>query len=215
MKKIYIGMAAAAVMLASCKKEEKVETTDVDVTTKDTVVMEEPAPEQPMDSAAMQEAWMAYMTPGEQHEMLADETGKWDCEMKMWMDPNGEPEISQCTADIKMLFGGRYQDGMYKGEVMGGNFEGRSTVAYDNATNEYTSTWIDNMGTGLMVMKGKMDDGANTITFTGEGIDPTTGKTCKMREVYTLVDNNTRKMEMYDSKTGQEMKSLEIVIKRK
>lgn len=213
MKKIYLTVAVAAFIFTSCKEEEK---TEVNIATaNDTVVEKEVTPEQPMDSVAMQQAWMKYMTPGKQHKMLADETGKWDCEMIFFMEPGGDPQMAKSTADIKMIMGGRYQEAMYKGQMMGAPFEGRSTIAYDNAAEEYTSTWIDNMGTGLMVMKGKMNDSTNSLIFTGEGIDPTTGKTCKMREVYTIVDENTRKMEMYDNKTGEEHKSMEIIMKRK
>jgi hypothetical protein len=33
-------------------------------------------------------------------------------------------------------------------------FEGISTLGYDNAKKTFFSTWIDNMGTGMMVMEG-------------------------------------------------------------
>lgn len=213
MKKIYVSLAAIAIAFASCKKEEKMEPEAE--TMNDTIVHEETVPEQPMDSTAMAQAWEKYMTPGEPHKMMADESGKWDCEMKFWMAPDAPPETYTSVADIKMIMGGRYQESTYSGEMMGMPFEGKATVAYDNASNEYTSTWIDNMGTGLMVMKGKAEEGSNTMTLAGETIDPMTGKTCKMREVYTIVDENTRKMEMYDNKMGEEHKNMEIVMKRK
>ena len=54
--------------------------------------------------------------------------------------------------------GGRYQEGTYSGDMFGMPFEGRGMVAYDNATEEFVSTWIDNMGTGMMVTKGKYDE---------------------------------------------------------
>ncbi len=213
MKKIYLSLAIVAVAFASCKKEEKTEPETVVAT--DSVATEEVVPEQPMASAAMAQAWEKYMTPGEPHKMLADETGKWDCEMTFWMAPDAPPETYKSTADIKMVMGGRYQESMYKGEMMGMPFEGKATVAYDNASDEYISTWIDNMGTGLMVMRGKMEEGSNSMTLTGETTDPMTGKTCKMREVYTIVDENTRKMEMYDNKMGEEHKNMEIIMKKK
>ncbi|AXG75034.1 DUF1579 domain-containing protein [Flavobacterium arcticum] len=214
MKKIYVSLAVIAIAFASCKKEEKVEPEAAE-TMSDTIVHEEIAPEQPMDSTAMAQAWEKYMTPSEPHKMMADEVGKWDCEMTFWMAPDAPPETYKSIANIKMIMGGRYQESMYSGEMMGMPFEGRATVAYDNAANEYTSTWIDNMGTGLMVMKGKMKEGSNSMTLKGETIDPMTGKTCNMREVYTIVDENTRKMEMYDNKMGEGHKNMEIVMRRK
>jgi hypothetical protein len=41
------------------------------------------------------------------------------------------------------------------------------------------------------------------------------GKKTPYRETYTIVDANTRKMEMFDTKNGQEYKSMEIIMKRK
>ena len=160
-----------------------------------------------------EKAWMSYMTPGEPHKMLAEEAGKWDCEMKFWMSPGAPAQTYKVTADIEMILGGRYQVSDYKGMVMGMPFEGKGTVAYDNAEKIYVSTWIDNMGTGLMVMKGKKE--GNVIHFSGEGIDPVSGERIKMREVYTIVDKNTRKLEMFNIVDGKEFKTMEIIMKRK
>lgn len=162
-----------------------------------------------------EKAWMAYMTPGEAHKMLAEEVGEWDCEMKFWMAPGAPAQTYKTTAEINMILGGRYQTSNYKGMIMGMPFEGKATVGFDNATKEYVSTWMDNMGTGIMVMKGNMKKGSNVIHFSGEGVDPATGKKIKMREVYTIIDENTRKLEMFDDKTGKEAKTMEIIMKRK
>ena len=39
---------------------------------------------------AASKAWMAYMTPGEMHQMLAKDDGEWNAEITLWMAP-GEP----------------------------------------------------------------------------------------------------------------------------
>ena len=176
--------------------------------------MEEPeTPEVPMDSIAMQKAWEAYMTPGDAHKMMAAEEGKWNNEMTFWMGP--EEEKATSTAEVKMIMGGRYQVGKYTGDMMGMAFEGQSTLAYDNATKEYISTWIDNMGTGLGVLRGTYDEARKSTTLTGSMVDPITGKEKQVREVYTIVDDNTRKMEMYETGAdGKENKTMEIVMKR-
>ncbi|MGK4568456.1 hypothetical protein [Flavobacterium sp. 3HN19-14] len=76
MKTNYIYLSALLICLSACKKEVKTET-EVTTTEKDTVKTETPAPVA-MDSAAMMKAWTEYATPGENHKMLANETGKWD-----------------------------------------------------------------------------------------------------------------------------------------
>jgi hypothetical protein len=164
---------------------------------------------------AEMKAWEAYMTPGEAHKMMAEETGTWNCDMTFWHAPGSPAEKATSTANIKMILGGRYQEMNYSGNVMGMPFEGKGLLAFDNTTKEYTTTWVDNMGTGMMVMRGKAKPGSKTLEFTGEMVDPVSGKPKKCREVYSIVDANTRKMEMYDLSGSKEFKTMEIVMKRK
>ncbi|MRX69301.1 Protein of unknown function [Flavobacterium resistens] len=199
----------------SCKKEVKTET----VTTKDSdsIKTEEPIAEveAPVDSATQVKAWQAYATPGEPHKLMMEEVGTWTCDMTFWYEPNGKPEKATSIATVKMLFGGRYQETDYKGTIMGAPFEGKGTLAYNNATKEFTNTFIDNMGTGMMVAYGKYDESTKTIELKGETVDPVKGKKTPYREVYTIVDPTTRKFEMYDMKNGAEYKSMEIISKKK
>ena len=214
MKKLFLAVSVFALCLASCKNETKQPAEEETVIETDSIVMEEPeTPEVPMDSIAMQKAWEAYMTPGDAHKMMAAEEGKWNNEITFWM--GSEEEKATSTAEVKMIMGGRYQVGKYTGDMMGMAFEGQSTLAYDNATKEYISTWIDNMGTGLGVLRGTYDEARKSTTLTGSMVDPITGKEKQVREVYTIVDDNTRKMEMYETGAdGKENKTMEIVMKR-
>ncbi|MUV02121.1 DUF1579 domain-containing protein [Flavobacterium rakeshii] len=214
MKKIFITLSAVALCFASCKKEEKMDSGEPIM--KDSVPTEEPTPMVQMDSATIANAWNEYMTPGEAHKMMANEEGKWNCEMTFWMGPDmpGEKYTSGC--EVKMILGGRYQQSTYSGEMMGMPFEGISTVAYDNATNEYVSTWIDNMGTGMMVMRGTFNGNTRTTTLNGTMVDPVTKTAKEVRELYDIVDENTRKMQMFETpKGGKKYKSMEIIMTRK
>lgn len=214
MKKMYVALSVLAMCFVSCKKEVKVEVDPGTVTDTVTVVKEE-APEPVMDSVAEQKAWMDYATPGEAHKMMAEETGSWTNEMTFWHEPDGKPMKATTTSEVKMVLGGRYQEMNYKGDMMGMPFEGKSTLAFDNTTKEYISTWMDNMGTGMMVMRGTYDPASKAINLKGEMVDPIRGKAIPYREVYTIVDAKTRKMEMFDTKNGKEYKCMEIVMKKK
>ncbi|MCW4470895.1 DUF1579 domain-containing protein [Flavobacterium sp. MFBS3-15] len=216
MKKLLLSMALLAMCFTSCKKEEKTTTeTETTTTSTDSVAKTEEAPEAPRDSVAEMKAWEAYMTPGDAHKMLAAENGTWSNEMTFWHDANAQPEKAMSTSVSKMILGGRYQETNYTGEMMGMQFEGRSTVAYDNAIKQYVSTWIDNMGTGMMVMKGVMAEDGKSIEFNGEMVDPVTGKAEMCRELYTIVDDKTRKMEMFSGSGEKQFKAMEIVMKKK
>ncbi|MEM0518643.1 MULTISPECIES: DUF1579 domain-containing protein [Aequorivita] len=214
MKNLFLIVSVFVLCFASCKNETK-DSMEADNSVEiDSVVTEEPEmPEITMDSVAMQKAWEAYMTPGEQHERMAADVGTWNDELTFWMGPDAPPEKATATEEIKMIMGGRYQEGTITGEMMGMPFVGRSTIAYDNASNEYISTWIDNMGTGISVMRGKYDAPSKTTTFTGTMMDPMTGKEKQMKQVYTYIDENTRKLEMFEiGPSGNEFKNMEIMM---
>lgn len=217
MKNFYLTLLILAVCFISCKKEIKTESGDETENKKvtDTIKTKEQAIEQPLDSAAQMKAWAEYAIPGNAHKLMADETGTWNCDMTFWSEPNGKPEKASSTANIKMILGGRYQEANYSGTMMGQPFQGKSTLAYNNASKEYTTTFIDNMGTGMMVAVGKFDDKTKTIEFKGDMVDPLNGKKTPYREIYTIVDAKTRKMEMFDVKKGEEYKSMEIIMKKK
>jgi hypothetical protein len=168
------------------------------------------------DHEAMMKAWQSYMTPGEMHKLLAQSDGEWTADISMWMDPNGQPTKSKGSMTNKMIMGGRYQEGSYKGDMMGQPMEGRGITGYDNAKKQFESTWIDNMGTGVMKMTGTYDPSTKTITFTGNQVDPMSGKEMKVRETLELVDASTQVMTMYMTPPdGTEFKTMEIKFKKK
>jgi hypothetical protein len=115
------------------------------------------------------------------------------------------------------LMGGRYIRHHWKGAFAGMPFEGEGTEAYDNTAKQYMSTWIDNMGTGMMMSTGTCDDAGKVCTMTGDMVDPMSGQKISMKSVITWTDDNHFKNEMYmkDPASGSEMKTMEIAASRK
>jgi hypothetical protein len=172
--------------------------------------------ELPPDSATVSKAWEKHMTPTKTHEIMAKDNGIWEEEITMWSSRKSEPVKATFRVENKMILGGRYQEATHKGNMMGMPFEGKSTLAYDNTAQEYISTWVDNMGTGIMVMKGKFNSDTKSINFEGKTIDPLTRKEKKVKEIFTYIDENTQKMEMFDTDyDGKQFKSMEAILKRK
>lgn len=169
------------------------------------------APAMSKEEEEMMRAWTAYATPGEPHKMLAKDNGIWNEEMIMWMTPGTDPIKSSASCVNTMILGGRYQQSVHTGSINGEPFEGISTVGYDNAKKKYVSTWVDNMGTGIMVMEGVYDAASKTINLKGKQVDPASGKEMDVREEFTLVDDNTQIMRMYMTPVGgKEYKTMEI-----
>jgi len=159
--------------------------------------------------------WTAYMTPGKEHEQLAKMNGEWKFTNKMWMDPKSEPTVSEGTAVCKMILDGRYSQMDVKGMVMGMPFNGISLIAYDNGKKIYISTWIDNMGTGIMYGEGKYDDASKSTIIKGKMYDPMSGKDIDYKETLKWTDDNTMTMESFNIIDGKEIKSMEITYTRK
>lgn len=214
-KTLFTLSIFTACIMAGCGENKKAADAGAETKKDSGAVKVEETVEVELDSAAKAKAWMDYMTPGDMQKWLAGHAGKWNGEVTMWMEPGAEPQKTTQTAEIKMLFNGMYQEGIYKGDFGGMPFEGRSTIAFDNAKKEFQSTWIDNMGSGIMMMTGKYDEASKTLTMEGMGVNPETGKEEKMREVTKFPDENTQIMEMYCEKKGKEEKIMEIKLTRK
>ncbi|MCW8818560.1 MAG: DUF1579 domain-containing protein [Ignavibacteriaceae bacterium] len=160
--------------------------------------------------AEQMKIWTAYMTPGPMHEMMAKSVGDWKTINRYWMDPSGDPMVTEGTAKTEMIMGGRYQTTKTSGTVMGMPMEGMSLIGYDNATGEFTEIWIDNLGTGTSVAKGTYDENTNSINMDGTMVDPMTKSEMKFKQVTKFLDDNHQIIEMYMDNNGQEVKSMEI-----
>ncbi len=198
--------------MVSCKEKED----DDDKDSKKSEVKKEETPTMP-DSATMMKNWMAYMTPGDMHAMIAKSNGTWDGETTMWMAPDAPPTISKSVAVNKMVLGGRYQVSEHKGEFSGMPFEGMATLAFDNTKKVFISTWIDNMGSGIMKLEGPWDAASKSITLTGKVVDCMMGGETNMREVFKMVDDDHQVLEMYSATPDGkgEFKTMEIKYTRK
>ena len=164
----------------------------------------------------MMKAWQTYMTPTDVHKMIAQSDGVWTGEVSHWMTPDAAATTSECHCTNRMVMGGRYQVSDYTGDFMGSPFEGMGTLAFDNAKKVFISTWIDNMGTGVMVLQGPWDEKTRSISLKGTMVDPMTGKDTKAEEKFTIVDDNTQVMEMFAPRPdGKGMfKTMSIKFKR-
>ncbi|MES1243043.1 MAG: DUF1579 domain-containing protein [Acidobacteriota bacterium] len=162
------------------------------------------------------DAMMKAAQPGEQHKHLARMAGDWEYTSKMWMAPGQAPEESKGTMHGETLMGGRYVQHHWKGNMAGMSFEGMGTEAYDNTTKQFVSSWIDNMGTGIMFSKGSCDAAGKVCTMTGDMPDPMGGGNVTTKMVLTWADNDHFKNEMFmKDPSGGEMKMMEISAWRK
>lgn len=213
MRKTFLTVCVAAFLFAACdsKKEDKTGGTSKESTNEGKT---EPKEWVPVDSATMMKAWQEAMTVSDNHKMLAKTNGTWTGEVTMWMADGAPAQTSTSTSVTESLYGGLYSQTKHSGDMMGMPFQGTSIMGYDNSKKEFFSTWIDNMGSGVMVMTGQMT--GNTINLSGN-VRCMNGQDATMREVFTMVDDDHMTMEMFgpDPATGKEYKNMEIKYTRK
>ena len=181
------------------------------------------APAGSPDEAAMMKQMMELAKLNENHKLLADYDGTWTYTVTMWMAPGAPPEKSTGTAVRKSIMGGRFFQmdvtGNMKmpgedGKMKSFEFKGHGMEGYDNVKKKFVGTWMDNMGTGIMMSEGDYDPASKTFTYTSE-MEPMPGMKTNVKEVLKLTDKNHMTFEWYEDRGGQEVKTMQIDYTRK
>ena len=176
------------------------------------------------DMQKMMAQMMELSKTGENHKLLASLDGTWNRTVKMWMDGDTrkKPDVSKITAVRKSIMDGRYvvMDVNGKMEMPGPDgkkkevaFKGLGTEGYDNVKKKFVGTWMDNMGTGIMMSEGDYDPATKTFTYTGE-MEMMPGMKQKIREVMKITDKDHMDFEYYEDRGGKETKTMEIAYTR-
>ncbi len=183
-----------------------------------------PAAGQP-NQAEMMKQMMELSKLNENHKLLAGLDGTWSYTVKMWMnpDPNAKPQESKGAAVRKSMMDGRFfvMDVTGKMDMPGPDgkkkemtFKGMGIEGYDNVKKKFVGTWVDNMGTGIMMSEGIYDPATTTFTYTGE-YEAIPGMKQKIREVMKIADKDHMSFEWYEDRGGKEAKTMEISYTRK
>ncbi|HYV92748.1 MAG TPA: DUF1579 domain-containing protein [Chitinophagales bacterium] len=167
----------------------------------------------PKQQAAMQ-AWTDYATPGQAQKMMAQSAGDWKAEVTQYMDPTQAPMKSSALVHNEMIMGDRYLSTRYTGNMMGMPFEGLGTMGFDNGSQKYCSTWIDNMSTGIGYLEGMISADGKTLELKGKSYDPMQKKEVAMRQVIHFNGDKDQTMEFYKDMNGKEIKVMEIHLTR-
>lgn len=101
------------------------------------------------EQQAMMQAWEDAATPGEAHAWLMEDAGTWDVTQTMWMEPGAEPLVVHGTAVREPILGGRVLRETVSSTFMGESFTGIAHTGYDNVTDTFWGTWMDNLGTDI------------------------------------------------------------------
>jgi len=156
-------------------------------------------------------------TPGPMHAFLAQGVGTWKGRTQMWMGPGADPMVSESIDVRTPMLDGRFVKTEVASEWPGmGTFSGFGIIGFDNVSQKFVGTWVDNFGTGIANGTGTRSSDGTTMEWTYTYNCPITKKPVAFRQVEKFVDPNTVTVEMFmtDPKTGQEFKSMQIDAKR-
>jgi hypothetical protein len=134
-------------------------------------------------------------------DVLKNDVGQWNCEIKMWMDPSGEPMVSKGTERNRML-GDMWLISEFKGDFGGMAFEGLGQYGYDTDKKKYVGSWVDSMSPYPSHMEGTWDAETKTMTHMGTGKSPD-GTEMKSKSVVVYKDGG-RVFTMYNQGPGGE-----------
>ena len=199
-----VGMSMPGLTQAQDKKEDKKE-------------------DKKPSEADMMNMMMELAKPGENHKLLQSGAGTWSYTVKWWMSPEAPPSTSTGTSVARAVMDGRYvitdhtgkmQMPGADGKMMDMEFKGMAMEGYDNVKKKFVSSWIDNMGTGIMNSEGTYDAGSKTLTYTAD-YEPMPGMKTKVRQVVKIADKDHRVMEFFEDRGGTEVKTMEISYTRK
>jgi len=173
------------------------------------------APKAPSQEEMMK-AWMAVASPGEAHKKLEPIVGTFTVKTKSWMDPSKPPEETVGTSENKWVLGNRYVEQRAEGMMMNQPFSGIGYTGYDNYKKKYVGTWMDSMGTMIMISTGTMDASGKKLTSWSTIDDVVLKKPVKIKALLTIVDNDHHVFEMWGpAPDGKNFKMLEINYTRK
>ena len=125
--------------------------------------------------------WIDFMTPGEQHQWLAQRVGDWDVATSYWTAPGAPPVENLLHGSYEMVLGGRYlSQKVDEMDWEGMPFGGYGFIGFDNSQKQFVSAWIDSFGTGIASGRGtRNSDGVLDWTYTST--DPFSGQEIRGR----------------------------------
>lgn len=169
----------------------------------------QPTPQQ------MMEAMMRTGTPGAEHKALEPFVGSWNATVSWWMDPSMPPSESKGTMVNSWVYGGRYLEQKFVGDMDGQRFEGTGLWGFDIAAGKYIGTWYDSMSTSMSRSVGSISKDGKSFRMTAYNTDPVTGQESCGEELITLDGPNQHTMAMYEDRGGQKVMTMKIVYTRK
>lgn len=107
------------------------------------------------------------------------------------------------------MLGDLWLIGRFKGDIMGGSFEGSRQTGFDPRKKKFVASWVDSKNPYPAHTEGDWNENTQTMTLIGSGKGPS-GNEVKTRMVATYNKDGSRTSTMYANINGEEMKLMEF-----
>jgi hypothetical protein len=141
-----------------------------------------------------------------------DVVGYWTATTKIWSSPSSHPQTINGTASFLPTrgMGGRFITQTFESDTGEQDFFGQGTFGFNNATERYEFTWIDNTTTNILFMHGTRDE-SGAINFSGSFVDPVTREKKTTRCRFTWPEKGRMVYEQWSTDSdGREFKCVEV-----
>jgi hypothetical protein len=119
-------------------------------------------------------------TAGPEHAILKEDVGTWDASIEMMMPGAPAMPPAKGVETNVLSCNGLCLVTDFKGEIMGGPFQGHGVSTWDPAKKKYIGSWSDSMAAGLAVTEATWDPAKKTMNGAMDAPDGS-GGTVKMR----------------------------------
>jgi hypothetical protein len=137
--------------------------------------------------------------------------------LQTYFMPGAPPEPTKGVTVSKLVLGGRYLVSEANMNSFMGPYSGRGTEGYDKVNKRYVHTWMDTMGTGIMVSYGKKKDDGSIEYISEPQLDAMSGAKVIFRMVSKVVSDDKMTFDMFSkaAEGGEETKIMHIDYTRK
>ena len=148
-------------------------------------------------------------TPGPEHAVLKEDVGTWDASMEMML-PGAPSAVASKGVEVNTMgCNGLCLVTDFKGEIMGGPFQGHGVTAWDPAKKKYVGGWSDSMTPGVAVTESTWDAGKKTMSATMDTPDGS-GGIVKIRSTVEYAAGKRVMSLFMPGPNGKEMQTMRI-----
>ncbi len=139
---------------------------------------------------------MEQHQPRSEHVWLQKAAGDWYVACAYFTAANQPPvkvQGSECVTSLGQF----WTVTTFEADMMGLLIQGHATLGFDVINQCFISTWVDSSTPHLYRFKGQLDTATQTLTMSGENMDPLTGKLANYRSVETRNSDDHRDFALY------------------